>query len=71
MLTLNMTPTENRNTIHFKQRLPPNCFPHDIGIETVNGGESKDQYHTLLAVAKFTGQQKKIKSGYFIATPHT
>jgi len=60
---------ENKNTIHFKQRQMPNCLPHNLEIITVNGGESTSQNHTLLAVAKFTGKQKKIKSGYFIATP--
>jgi hypothetical protein len=64
-----MIPMENRNTIHFKQGLLPNCLPHDLEIVTVNGGESTSQYHTLLAVAKFTGKWKKIKSSYFIATP--
>jgi len=64
-----MIPTENKNTIHFKQRLLPNCLPHDLEIVTVNGGESTSQYHTRLAVAKFTGKRKKIKSSYFIATP--
>jgi hypothetical protein len=54
--------------IHFKQRLLPN-LPHDLEIVTVNEGESTNQYHTPLAVAKFTGKRKKIKSGYFIATP--
>ena len=68
-LTLNMIPTENKNMIHFKQRLLSNCLPHDLGIVTMNGGESKSQYHTPLAIAKFTGKRKKIKSGYFIATP--
>jgi len=62
---------ENKNMIHFKQRLLPNCLPHNLEIVTVNGGESTSQYHTLLAVAKFTGKWKKIRSGYFIATPHT
>jgi len=66
-----MIPTENKNTIHFKQRLLPNCLPHDLEIVTVNGGESTSQYHTPLAVAKFTGKRKKIKSGYFMATPRT
>jgi len=66
-----MIPTENKKTIHFKQRLLPNCLPHDLEIVTVNGGESTSQYHTLLAVAKFTGKWKKIKSGHFIPTPHT
>jgi len=64
-----MIVTENKNTIQFKQRLLPNCLPHDLEIVTVNGGESTSQYHTPLTVAKFTGKQKKIKSGYFIATP--
>ena len=68
-LTLNMIPTENKNTIHFKQRLLPNCLPHDLEIVTVNEWESTSQYHTRLAVAKFTGRRKKFKSGYFIATP--
>jgi len=66
-----MIPTENKNTIHFKQRLLPNCLPHDLEIVTVNGGESTSQYHTPLTVAKFTGKRKKIKSVYFIATPRT
>jgi hypothetical protein len=70
MLTLNMIPMENKNTIHFKQRLPPNNLPHNLEIVAMNGGESTYQYHTLLAVVKFTGKWKKIKSGYFIATPH-
>ena len=69
MLTLNMIPTENKNTIDFKQRLLPNCLLHNLEILTVNGGESTSQYHTLLTVAKFTGKQKKIKSSCFIATP--
>jgi hypothetical protein len=56
--------------MHFKQRLLPNCLPHDLEIVTVNGGEGTSQYNTLLAVAKFTGKQKKIQSGYFIDTPH-
>ena len=46
-----MIPTENKNTIHFEQRLLPKCLPHDLEIVT------------------FTGKRKKIKSGYFIATP--
>jgi len=54
--------------IHFKQRLLPKCLPHDLEIVTVNGGKSISQYHTPLAVAKFTGKWKKIKSCYFIAT---
>ena len=68
-LTLNMIPTENKNTIHFKQRLLPNCLPHDLETVTLNGGESTSQYHAPLAVAKFTRKRKKIKSGYFIDTP--
>jgi len=70
MLTLNTIPTENKNTIQFKQRLLPNCMLHYLETVTVNGGESTSQYHTPLAVAKFTGKWKKMKSGYFIATPH-
>ena len=54
-----MIPTENKNTIHFKQRLMPNCLPHDLEIVTMNGGESTSQYHTPLAAAQFTGKQKK------------
>jgi len=65
-----MITTENKNTIHFKQRLLPNCLPHSLEIVTMNGGVSTSQYHTPLAAAKFTGKQKKSKSGYFIATPH-
>jgi hypothetical protein len=64
-----MIPRENKNTTHFKQKLLPNCLPHDLEIVTMNGGESISQYHTPLAVAKFTGKQKKIKSCYVIATP--
>jgi hypothetical protein len=64
-----MIPTDSKNTIYFQQRLLPNCLPHDLEIAIVNGGESTSQYHTPLAVAKFTGKRKKIKSGYFIATP--
>jgi len=70
MLTVNMILTENKNIIHFKQRLLPNCLSHNLEIVTLNGGESTSQYHTLLAVAKFTGKRKKITSGYFIATQH-
>jgi len=66
-----MIPTENKNTIHFKKRLLPNCLLHDLEIVTMNGGESTGQYHTLLAVAKFTGKRKNIKSSYFITTPRT
>jgi len=39
-LRVNMIPTENKNTVHFKQRLLPKCLPHDFEIVTVNGGES-------------------------------
>jgi hypothetical protein len=62
--------TYNKNTIHFKHRLLPNCLPYDLEIVTMNGGESTNQYHTLPTVAKFTKKRKRIKSGYFIATPH-
>jgi hypothetical protein len=65
-----MIPAEDKNTIHFKQRLLLNCLPHDLEIVTVNGGDSTSEYHTQLAVAEFTGNRKKIQSGYFIATPH-
>jgi hypothetical protein len=44
-------------------------MPQDLEIVTVNGVEGTTQYHILLAVAKFTWKRKKIKSGYFIATP--
>jgi hypothetical protein len=71
MLTLNMILTKNKNMIHFKQRLLLNWLSHDLEIIPMNGGESISQYHTPLIVAKFTGKLKKIKSGYFIATPHT
>jgi hypothetical protein len=64
-----MIPTENKKTIHFKQRLLLNCLPHDLESVAVNAGDSTNQYHTQLAIAKFTVNQKKIKSGYFIATP--
>jgi hypothetical protein len=60
MLTLNMIPAENRNMIQFKKRLLQNCLPHDLEIVTVNGEESKSQYHPPLHVAKFTGKQKKL-----------
>jgi hypothetical protein len=42
---------------------------HNLEILTVYGGKSTNQYHIPLTVAKFTGKWKKIKSGYFIATP--
>jgi hypothetical protein len=61
-------PTENKNTILFKQRLLPNCLLHDLEIVTVNGGESTSQYHTRLVVAKFTGKWKKINP--LILEPH-
>ena len=65
-----MIPKENKNTSHFKQRLKPNCLPRDLVILTMDEGQSTSQYHTPFAVTKFTGKRKKIKSGYFIATPH-
>ena len=68
-LTLNMIPTENKNTLHFQQRLLTNCLPHDLEIVTVNGGESTSQYHTLLAVSQVYREAEKIKSGYIIPTP--
>jgi len=55
--------------IHFKQMLLPNYLLHDLEIVTMDGAESASQYHTPIAIAKFTGKQKKIKSGYFIAIP--
>jgi len=69
MLTLNVIPMENKNMIHSKQRLLPNCLLHDLEIVTVNGADNTSQYHTLLAVANFTWKWKKMKSSYFIATP--
>jgi len=63
-----MIPTENKNTIHVKQRPLPNYLPRDLEIVTVYEGESKSQYHTSLAVAKFTVKRKNIKFAYFIAT---
>jgi len=54
-----MIPTVNKNTIHFKQKLLPNGLPHDLQIVTVNEGESTSQYHTPLAVTKFTEKLKK------------
>jgi hypothetical protein len=66
-----MIPTENKNTIQFKQRLLPNCLLYDLEIGTVNGEESTSQYHTPLPVAKFLEERKKIKSVYFIATPRS
>ena len=68
-LTLNMIPTENKNTIHFKQWLLRNCLPYNLEILTINGGEMISRYNTQLTVANFTGKRKKIQSGYFIATP--
>jgi hypothetical protein len=59
-----MIPTENKSVIHFKQRLLPNCLPYDLEIVTVNGKESPSQYHTPLAVAKFTGKRIKIAAGF-------
>jgi molybdopterin-biosynthesis enzyme MoeA-like protein len=54
-----MIPAENKNTIHFKQRLLLNCLLHDLEIVIANGGGSTSQCHTQLAVAKFTGNRKK------------
>jgi len=51
--------------IHFKQKLLPNSLLHDFEIVTMNGGESTSQYHIPLAVAKFTGKQKKKLSQLF------
>jgi hypothetical protein len=51
--------TENKNTIHFRQRLLLNCLLYDLEIVTVNGGESTSQYHTPLTIAKFKGKWKK------------
>jgi hypothetical protein len=64
-----MIPKENKNTIHFKQRLLPNCLLHDLEIVAVNEGDNTSQYHSPLAVATFAGKWKKMESGYFIATP--
>jgi len=36
-----MIPAENKNTIHFKQRLLPNCLPHGLEIVTVNAGRTQ------------------------------
>jgi len=47
-----MIQTENKNKIHFKQRILPNRLPHDLEIVTVDEGESTNQYHTALTVAK-------------------
>jgi len=60
---------ENKNKIHFKQRLLLNCLTNDLEIVTVGEGKSRSQYHTPLAFAKLTGKRKKINSSYFIATP--
>jgi hypothetical protein len=64
-----MIPMENKNTIHFKQKLLPNRLPHDLAIVIVNGGESTSQYHTRSLLPSLQGSGKKIKSGYFLATP--
>jgi hypothetical protein len=56
--------TENKNTIHFKHRLLPNCLSHDLEIVTVNGGDSTSQYHIPLAVAKLTGRKKYVRLFY-------
>jgi hypothetical protein len=46
MLTLNMIPMENKNTIQFKERLLPNCLPHNLEIVTMNWrGEHKPISH--------------------------
>jgi len=66
-----MIPTENKKTIHFKKRLLSDCLPHDLETVTANGRETISQYHAPLAVAKLKGKRKKIKSGYFTATPRT
>jgi hypothetical protein len=55
-----MIQMENKNTIHFKQRLLPNCLLHDLEIVTMNGGDSTSQYHTLLIVANLQGSGKKL-----------
>ena len=68
MLTFNMIPTENKNKVHFKQRLLPNCRT-TLKFYPWMKGESTSQCHTPLAVAKFTGKRRKKKSCYFIATP--
>jgi hypothetical protein len=47
-----MIPTEIMNMIHVKQRLLPNHLPHDLEIVTIDKGESTNQYHTPLTVAK-------------------
>jgi hypothetical protein len=57
-----MIPTENKNTIHFKHRLLPKCFLHDLEIVTMNGGERTSQYHTPLAVVDFKKKWKKLSS---------
>jgi hypothetical protein len=63
-----MIRAENKNTIHFKQRLLLNCLLHGLEIVTVNGGDSTSQYHTQLAVAKFTENRKKFNP--VILYPH-
>jgi hypothetical protein len=40
-----MIQKENKNTIHFKQRLLPNCLPDVFENVTVNGGENTSQYN--------------------------
>jgi len=55
-----MIPTQNKNTMQFKQRTLPNRLPHDLEFVTVNVGKSTRQYHTRLAVAKFIGNGKKL-----------
>jgi hypothetical protein len=64
-----MIPSENKNTIHFKQILLPNCLPHDLDIVTVNGGgEHKSIPHTHRYCQVYREAEKN-QSGYFIATP--
>ena len=45
-LTLNMFPTENKNTIHFQQRLLPNCTPRPWNCNLEWRGEHKPIPHT-------------------------
>jgi hypothetical protein len=52
---------EIKNTIHFKQRLLPNCLTQYLEIVTLSGGECTSRYHTPLAVAKVQGSGKKLK----------
>jgi hypothetical protein len=52
-----MIPTENKNTIHFKQKLLPNCLLHNLETVTMNGGESTS--HRLL-LPSLQGSRKKL-----------